>query len=127
MLRRGRLSIRMTTGAHPLKGDSFDPAVDKFFKAANQFPTQTAYLFGNATRYNPKVRSFWGQNENISIAKTFTIHENVRLDLRGEAFNLLNRTIFGTGNGNLNSVDFGVVTNQVNTPRQMQVALKLYW
>jgi hypothetical protein len=84
-------------------------------------------VFGNATRYNPKVRGFWGQNENVSLAKTFTIRENLRLDLRGEAFNLLNRTIFGTGNNNLNSVDFGVVTSQVNTPRQLQVALKLYW
>ncbi len=111
----------------PLKGDSFDPAVDRFFKPANQFPAQTNYLFGNATRYNPKVRGFWGQNENISVAKTFTLKENLRLDLRGEAFNLLNRTIFGTGNSNLNSVDFGVVASQVNTPRQLQVALKLYW
>jgi hypothetical protein len=51
----------------------------------------------------------------------------MRVDLRGEAFNIFNRTIFGTGNNNLNSNDFGVVTNQVNDPRQMQVALKIYW
>jgi len=111
----------------PLKGDKFDPAVDRFYRPASTFPTQTAFLFGNATRYNPKLRSFWGQSENISIAKTFTIRENLRIDLRGEAFNLFNRTIFGTGNANLNSVDFGVVANQANTPRQMQVALKIYW
>lgn len=111
----------------PLQGDSFDPGADKFLKPASAFPTQTNYVFGNATRYNPKVRTFWQPNENVSIAKTFQIRENMRLDLRGEAFNLLNRTVFGTGNSNLNSVDFGVVTNQTNTPRQLQVALKLYW
>lgn len=111
----------------PIKGDKFDPAVDRFFNPASQFPAQPIAAFGNATRYNPKVRGFWNNNENVSLAKTFSLRENLRIDLRGEAFNVLNRTVFGTGNNNLNAADFGVVTNQVNTPRQMQVALKIYW
>ena len=111
----------------PLKGDKFDPAVDTFFKAASQFPTQPGFGFGNVTRFNPKVRSFWGQNENVSIARTFRVTEGIRIDLRGEAFNVLNRTIFGTGSNNLNSLTFGQVTNQANTPRQMQVGLKVYF
>ena len=56
------------------------------------------------------------------LAKSFRIAEDVRIDLRGEAFNILNRTIFGTGNTNLNSNVFGIVTSQSNNPRQMQVA-----
>ena len=111
----------------PIKGDKFDPNVDRFLKPATEFPTQTNYLFGNATRFNPKVRSFWNKNENISIAKTFRITENTRIDLRGEAFNILNRTIFSTGSTNLNAADFGRVISQSNDPRQMQVALKIYW
>ncbi len=110
----------------PIAGDKFDPNVDRFLKPANQFPAQPAN-FGNATRYNPKVRAFWDQAENISVAKTFNITEGFRIDLRGEAFNLFNRTIFGTGSTNLNAGNFGIVTNQVNDPRQMQVALKIYW
>lgn len=73
------------------------------------------------------MRNFWGQSENVSIARTFQITEGIRVDLRGEAFNLFNRTIFGTGSTNLNAGNFGVVTSQANTPRQMQVGLKLYW
>ncbi|MBI4877622.1 MAG: TonB-dependent receptor [Acidobacteria bacterium] len=111
----------------PVGGDKFDPNRDRFLKPASQFPAQPAYDFGNATRYNPKVRAFWNRNENISLAKTFRITESVRLDLRGEAFNLLNRAIFGTGSTSLNAGNFGLVTNQSNDPRQMQVALKLYW
>ena len=30
-------------------------------------------------------------------------------------------------NTNLNSNSFGLVTAQANAPRQMQMALKLYW
>jgi hypothetical protein len=111
----------------PIAGDKFDPNVDKFLLAKTAFPAQPAASFGNATRYNPKVRAFWNKNENVSLAKTFTIRENIRIDLRAEAFNLLNRTVFGTGSTNLDSSTFGTVTSQVNTPRQMQVALKIYW
>lgn len=109
----------------PIAGDKFDPYVDRFLNRA-AFPTQTAN-FGNATRYNPKVRAFWNKNENVSLAKTFRIKEHLRMDLRGEAFNIFNRTVFGTGSTNLDAATFGQVTSQVNDPRQMQVALKLYW
>ena len=84
-------------------------------------------MFGNSTKYNPKVRNFWNQDESVSLAKSFRISEDMRIDLRGEAFNILNRTIFGSGSTNLNSNTFGVVTSQTNDPRQMQVALKFYW
>jgi hypothetical protein len=109
-----------------IAGDSFDPAVDRFFQPASFFGPQPQD-FGNATRHNPKLRTLWGQSENVSVARTFRITEGIRLDLRGEGFNIFNRTIFGTGSTNLNAGTFGLVTNQVNTPRQMQVGLKLYW
>lgn len=111
----------------PIAGDKFDPNVDRFLKPANQFPAQPAAGFGNATRFNPKVRGFWNQSENVSLAKTFNVGERLRIDLRGEAFNIFNRTIFGTGSTNLNAGTFGVVQNQGNDPRQMQMGLKIYW
>ncbi len=111
----------------PIAGDKFDPNVDRFLITKAQFPAQPIGGFGNATRYNPKVRTFWGQNENVSLAKTFRVTESVRIDLRAEAFNLLNRTIFGTGSTNLDAGNFGIVTSQTNTPRQMQMGLKVYW
>jgi hypothetical protein len=110
----------------PLVGASFDPAVDRFLKPASAFPAQPNG-FGNATRYNPKVRSFWGQSENVSLARTFRVTEQIRVDVRGEAFNVFNRVIFGTGSTNLNAGNFGQVTNTANDPRQMQVGLKVYW
>jgi Carboxypeptidase regulatory-like domain len=110
----------------PVKGDSFDPQVDRFMLKSS-FPAQPI-AFGNATRYNPKVRAFPSFNENISIGKSFPLwSEQRRIDFRWEAFNLFNRVVFGTGNTSLDSNAFGVVNGQSNTQRQMQVALKLYW
>ena len=110
----------------PLKGDKFDPAVDRFLDIS-KFQIPQPVQFGNATRYNPKVRAFPSFNENVSLAKSFMLGEIRRIDFRWEALNLFNRVVFGTGPTSLNSPSFGVVTGQDNAWRQMQVALKLYW
>jgi len=85
---------------------------------------------GNATRYNPKLRLFPNLNENISLTRSFPIKEKTRLEFRAEAFNVFNRTRFGTGSQQLQSQSFGVLTgsgSQINTPRNLQLALKFYF
>lgn len=107
----------------------FDPNAERYLNTA-AFPAQPANLLGNATRFNPLVRAFPSFNENVSLGKSFVFTERLRLDFRAEAFNLLNRVVFSapTGNGlNLNNTAFGTVTSTANSPRQMQLALKLYW
>jgi hypothetical protein len=113
------------------QGDSFDPAVDRTIQPASFFPAQPANTFGNMTRYNPKFRSFNNLNENISLAKSFPIKEQVRMDFRAEFFNVFNRVRFGLGSLGLQSQTFGVLSqtagDQANSPRQIQLALKLYF
>jgi hypothetical protein len=82
------------------------------------------------TRYNPKFRQFPNLNENISLAKSFRFSEKARIDFRAEAFNALNRHRFGTGSLQIQSSQFGQLTSSgdlLNSPRQMQLALKLYF
>jgi len=110
----------------PIAGDSFDPNKDRYL-AASAFPTQPVGVLGNAPRRNPGVRVFPGLNENVSLAKTFSVNERFRIDLRAEAFNVFNRVVFGGPQTSLNSNTFGVVSSQANAPRQMQGGLKLYW
>jgi hypothetical protein len=113
----------------PKNGD-FDPFVDRSVQPASFFPAQPPNTFGNQTRYNPKFRQFGNYNENISVSKTFQIKEQIRIDLRGEAFNAFNRVRFGTGSLQLQSNQFGQLTGSgdlLNSPRSMQVALKLYF
>ena len=112
---------RATTGS-----GGFDPNAGLFFNPA-VFPAQPVGVLGNATRFNPKVRAFPNLNENVSLGKSFRLTERFRLDFRAEAFNILNRVVFGSPNSNLNSNSFGLVTGQSNSARQMQGALKLYW
>ena len=118
------------------QGSQFDPSVDNFFVpyGSGPFPlqgTNTALNgLGNETRYNPKVRLFPNLNENLSIAKSIPIKERIHLDIRAEAFNVFNRVRFSTGSTQLQSTTFGKLTSNgdlLNTPRQMQLAAKLYF
>ncbi len=105
---------------------SFDPGLDRFLNRA-AFPDQNVLAIGNATRFNPKLREFPNYSENLSLAKVFRFSDRFSAELRGEAFNLFNRVRFGYGSTNVNSSDFGRVTNTLNSPRQIQVGLKIYY
>jgi hypothetical protein len=113
------------------RNGSFDPAVDRTVQPASFFPAQPAFTHGNMTRFNPKFRDFGNYNENISMSKSFPITEGIRLDFRVEMFNAFNRVRFGLGSLGLQSQTFGVLSqtagDQSNSPRQMQLAAKIYF
>jgi hypothetical protein len=129
--------ITSYSGWQPTWSGGFDPGKDNFFVpyGTGPFPTQgsgTALnALGNDTRYNPKVRFFPNLNENLSVTRTFPIREALRLEFRAEAFNVMNRVRFGDGSSTqLQSQSFGVLTgsgSQINSPRQLQFAAKLYF
>jgi hypothetical protein len=123
-------------GWQPNWNGKFDPSVNTFLVpyGSGPFPTQGSGTalngFGNATRYNPKVRQFGNYNENLSVARSFPIKDQIRFEFRAEAFNLFNRVRFGPGDTNLQDANFGKLTSSsdlLNTPRQLQLALKLYF
>lgn len=49
-------------------------------------------------------------NLDIGLSKNIRFTESMRLQLRGEAFNVLNRPNFSVGDFNVNSTDFGRIT-----------------
>ena len=103
---------------------------DRFLQPRSFFPAQPTDRVGNATRANPKLREFPNYNENISVGKTFQVHEAIRVDFRWEAFNLLNRVRFGTGPRTLTDPNLGRLTSNsdlLNAPRTMQFGLKFYF
>jgi hypothetical protein len=131
-------------GWQPNWNGSFDPTIDTFLVPWCSSPTQacsgpfpyqglsatTDNGFGNATRFNPKVRQFPNLNENLAVARSFPIRESVRMEFRAEGFNVFNRVRFGAGDLTLQDANFGHLTSSsdlLNTPRQLQLALKLYF
>ena len=113
----------------PIKGEKFDPNVDVWLDISkfNQgLPTSVLEsVWGNATRNNPKLRSPWRLDESFALAKNIRFTERFELTLRGEAFNVLNRVRWGGPSNAVTGSNFGKVTSQGNTPRRMQIALRL--
>jgi hypothetical protein len=86
-----------------------------------------AFTFGNAGATSAVLRSDSTRNLDLSMFKVVSLAGRVRLQARIEAFNALNRVQFGSPNTSVTSSSFGVVTTQANTPRQLQLGLKLLW
>jgi len=91
----------------------FDPA---------PFTTPAAYTYGNAGRNTLFGPGRW--NWDMSIFKNFTIRDEMRFELRAEAFNVFNHPQFGQPNSNIGNAQVGVITSTVGNPRQLQLGLR---
>ena len=65
------------------------------------------------------------RNLDFAIFKSFRYKEWLTAQLRLEAFNATNTVQFSNPNTTRNSAQFGIISAQANSPRQLQVGLKL--
>jgi hypothetical protein len=63
-------------------------------------------------------------NLDLSIVKHFKIREGMNVELRGDAFNVLNHTEFQNPNVSPTSASFGQISTTYD-PRVLQLALHL--
>jgi len=90
------------------------------------FAQTPAFAFGNAPRYIGSIRSPGTLNFDMLVAKHIPIHETLGLDFKTEFFNAFNRVQFAGPNVNIASSSFGqIFLQQYNTPRQIQMSLRL--
>ena len=94
---------------------------------ANAFRRTPQYQFGNVSRALPDVRNPRNWNWDALVEKRFRITERTSLDFRSEFFNLTNSSVFAGPSTSITAGDFGRISSlrQVNTPRQLQFALRL--
>lgn len=111
-----------------VKGGSFDPAQDVYVNI-NAFSEPAPFTFGNVSRLEPSLRGFPYLSEDVSaIKRTYVpkIGEAFNVEFRAEFFNIFNRTVFGGPSTNINDPpSFGTVGYQANSPRTIQLSLKV--
>ncbi|HEV2350595.1 MAG TPA: TonB-dependent receptor [Terriglobia bacterium] len=83
--------------------------------------------FGNSGPYVAGLNTFATANENLALYKDFRIKERMKLQLRGEFFNVFNRHYFDNPNTSLGSKYFGDVTSVGGTPRVGQLGVRFEW
>ena len=108
-------------------GGSAQSRLNAWFNTAC-FSVPGAYTFGGESRTDPNLPGHGINNFDLPLFKKTAITERIQLDSRIEAFNLFNRVRFG--NPDLTATTaatqtFGRVTTQVNTPRLLQIALRI--
>ncbi|RXH54724.1 TonB-dependent receptor [Granulicella sibirica] len=111
------------TGVSPVVHGPIISRLNGYLNTA-AFSQPAPFTFGNAPRTLSAVRGPGTHNLDFSLFKNFHPTEKVALEFRAEAFNLLNQVVFGTPNMTLSSGQFGVISSQANTPRQIQLAVK---
>ena len=87
------------------------------------FSAPAQYTIGNSGRgliWGPGLRSW-----DMTVSKFFAVTERVKVQFRAEAYNLSNSPYFANPNTTFGAGTFGRVTAVGNTPRQVQMALKL--
>ena len=92
------------------------------------FSAPAPFALGTAPRAIPWVRTQGTDSANLSVSKSFAlskIREGMQLQYRLEAFNALNHPQFGAPNMQVNGGAFGTVTSQANSPRQVQMAVRV--
>jgi hypothetical protein len=101
-----------------------DPTVQEWFNV-NAFSKPAPFTIGTAPRRIAQLRGDGTHNTDVSLMKSFTMREPLRLQFRSDFFNLTNTPQFSAPNTSVGSSTFGQVTSQANSPRAIQLGLKL--
>ncbi len=132
----GGVALRPNVSCSPTNtGDRPNPTRDYFIPSCFSRPTIDR-PFGNAARNIARSNSYF--NLDFAVHKQFRlpINEQSRLEVRGEFFNVFNRTNFQAANSDVGQIvfnatggvvstgNFGVITSAFPA-RQVQVAVKL--
>lgn len=118
---RGNASNNGTSGK--LSGD-VHKRLDRYFDTS-VFYVPAPFTFGNMGPRVGDIRAPGLQNWDISAFKEFPIKEAIRLQFRAEFLNAFNTVRFSGPQASVNSNQFGVISSQANSPRQIQFGLKL--
>jgi hypothetical protein len=125
------ISSANTTNAFPagplrpnLVGDPELPAdqrtLSRWFNTA-AFANPALYTFGNSPR--SVLRGPGIVTTDLTLEKTIGVFGGKRLDIRAEAYNLLNRANFNIPGFTLGAADFGVISS-ARSPRTVQLGAR---
>jgi hypothetical protein len=88
------------------------------------FATPDPFSLGSESRVDSTLRAQGINSWDFSVGKITHLTERSSLDFRAEFFNLFNRVQFGPPNTAFGGALFGIITDQANTPREIQFSLR---
>lgn len=104
--------------------------LNQYFANPQAAAVPAQFTLGTAPRDLPNVRAPGTDTAALSLFKEFPItslREGAHLEFRAESFNALNHPQFCAPDAQVNGGTFGQITCQENSPREVQLGVKLYW
>jgi hypothetical protein len=86
--------------------------------------TQLEYHIRTFSTTFPNLRQDGINNFDTSLLKRFSFTERMYLQLRLEAFNVVNHPTFAAPNAQATSASFGIINTQANRPRTIQIGAR---
>ena len=83
-------------------------------------PGSTAFDIADGTFEFRNMNGTW----DLSLFKTFSVTERVKVTFRAEALNAINHPYFRAPGTNVDSSSFGKITSQANFPRFVQLGFR---
>jgi len=102
----------------------FDQTVDQWMDPA-AFAEPESGTFGDCGTGTVRGPGF--KSLNLSLFRGFPLGDNRRLEFRLEAFNVLNWNNYAIPSRGFGGSTFGRISSTIGSPREMQVAVKLYF
>jgi hypothetical protein len=121
---RGANNYRPNVTCDPYAPDGQQSITNWFNRDCVVIPTDPSQPFGNAGRNTVRGPRYW--TLDFAATKQVRLTDSSRIELRIEAFNLLDRANFTAPNGVRTNAAFGTITSTYD-PRQMQLGLKVIW
>ena len=113
-------------GMNPTLHGPISQRLSKYFNVSD-FSEPGSFTYGNSPRMLSNLRSPRFVDTDLSGIKAIPIHEDLSAEFRAEAFNLFNHPTFGPPDTSFGDGNTGAINNQVNLPRQIQLAVKVIW
>ncbi|MDR3723443.1 MAG: carboxypeptidase regulatory-like domain-containing protein [Terracidiphilus sp.] len=122
------------TGVSNLPGASYKPTSSTASVQNGVYQDFSTWITYNQTTFG-NIRNPYMTNLDLGIRKNFSVVKTARLQVRVDMFNALNHARFGNIGLTPGSAGFGTFSgsidstkwNQINNPRRVQLAAKLYF
>ena len=99
-----------------------NPAPERWLNTS-AFEAPPRFTFGTLGRNTLRPDNVY--RFDLSLFKEISVTERLRVQIRAEAFNAFNSTMFHNPDANLASMRFGLVTNTQVPPREFQMRMKI--
>lgn len=118
-------SFRPNLAGNPILPED-ERTIDRWFNLS-AFAAPAPLTYGNSNKF-PNIQGPGLANADVSMVRFFPVpvRESMKFELRGDFFNVLNRTNFNEPSGNFGTPTFGRVTS-ARLPRTIQLGLKLWF